>query len=723
MMLKAKKIAYVIISVLLIFSVLSLFGYSSEGKIEPLKEWDGLQVYSEAQISGYKTTQEEIEGTVYKSSIGNSYIRLNFDELKFNTVLVKLKYDIDEESHAKLFYDIGETESFLISDNYLDSYIASGGKTVVFQSHDAIDSDSMAINIDGSFSIESISVYMADGSTAELQISYISLAVLTLTLAILLIFEKKLGYFAWIRTLAKKELDRIKELRNGKRLPFILHISAFISSALLILSIAVLITVQYYSIPAIFAVFILAVIATALQLADRIHSGQACTAPKLFVTVAVLVGIMMCYTSPVTTHVSWDDEVHFRHSYETAQLFEEEQTLANYKLYSRNYKVANYLSSPRSFVRIMAEEAQLPIEYEFEPSNPYTLISYTPTIAANALGNLLGTNLSGLIMLNRLANLFVYVFICYLGIKKLKSGAFLFSAVCLLPSVLYLACSIGYDSWLTAWILYGFAYIISELQQPDKKITASDIVKILLAFFVGCSAKAVYCIMMIPLLFLNKEKFSSPKHARRFRAFVIITVIVIAAILIIPGILYFDLYSDSRGGNGVNSTEQIIYIVTHPLQYAKTLLWHIGNYFSFSRFNEYNSTYGFIDGYDGSNNMFFGTLATAIIMLCIFTDRKEDDLYQAKPMQRMKRATLITCFVQIIFIVTTMYIGFNEVGSAEIFGCQFRYLFPLMCPIFFFLRPKCSVNYFKPQAYAATVFGGLAFNLLIGYLLTYLIYI
>ena len=142
-----------------------------------------------------------------------------------------------------------------------------------------------------------------------------------------------------------------------------------------------------------------------------------------------------------------------------------------------------------------------------------------------------------------------------------------------------------------------------------------------------------------------------------------------------------------------------------------------------ARFNEYNSTYGYIDGYDGSGSMFFGTIATAIIALCIFTDRKEDELYESRHMQIMRWIVIMTCFIQVVFIVTSMYIGFNAVGSRQILGSQFRYLFPLMCPLFFFMRPKCSRNYFSTKNYEALVFGGLTFNLFIGYLLTYLIYI
>ena len=718
---RSKKILFAVISLVLIFSFLSLFNYSAEGKIEPLKSWNASEIAQNGELNGYTTYEEDGE-TVYKSLVKGAYIKLSFEEQSFNTVLVELDDELGAEATAILFYGAA-SETFLGSEDYLPSYIVSEGQTVMFRSSETLTSDCIALNLDGEFSVKDVRLYMIDGSAARLSVSYVAAGVLALTLILAAVFEKKLGYFAFIKAKITDELALIRELRNGKRLAYLLHLGAVISASLLILSVAILVAISHYSIAAIFIIFFLSVIAMALQLADRISSGRGSGAAKLFLTVSLLVGIMMSYTSPATTHTSWDDEIHLRHAYEATDVFGNETTVAKYKMFSHSYTVSGFLSDPSTFARTIAEENELPATYELSNCNAYTLISYAPMIGVNLLAKAFSIDLAKVVVLCRLANLFAYAFICYQGIKKLRGGAFIFSAVCLLPSILYLACSIGYDFWLTAWLVYGFAYIISELQQPQKKIRTSDVIKILLAFFIGCSAKALYCIMMLPLLFLGKDKFPTPAHAKRFRVFVILTVVLIAAILIVPGLLFFNLYSDSRGGSDVNSYGQIRYILTNPFEYASTLLRHLGNYCSIARFNEYNSTYGYIDGYDGSGSMFFGTIATAIVALCIFTDRKEDDLYESRPMQRMRWITLFTCFVQVVFIVTSMYIGFNAVGSHEILGSQFRYLFPLLCPIFFFMRPKCSRNYFSTRTYEALVFGGLTFNLFIGYLLTYLIYI
>ncbi|MBO7310291.1 MAG: DUF2142 domain-containing protein [Clostridia bacterium] len=718
---KTKKILFAIISLVLIFSFLSLFNYSAKGKLEPLKQWNASEISDNGSLTGYTTYEKDGE-TVYKSLVTGAYIKLSFDEQKFNTVVINLNNEIGEKAVAMLFYD-AESETFLGSEDYLSSHIVAEGQTIMFRSSEPLKSDCIALNIDGEFSVKDVTMYMVNGSSASLQLSYIALAVLLLTIALVAIFERKLGYFGFFADKIRNEAALLRELREGKKLAYILHIAAVVSSLLLALSIAVLISISHYSIAAIFVIFFLAVIAVALQLADRISSGRGAGAAKLFLVVSLLVGIMMSYTSPASTHTSWDDEIHLRHAYEASNIFESETTIAKYKMFSHNYRVSEYLSNPTTFAKTIAEENEISAVYDFESVNSYTLISYAPMIAVNLLASAFSVDLAKIIVLCRLANLFAYAFICYIGIKKLRGGAFIFSAVCLLPSVLYLSCSIGYDFWLTAWLVYGFAYIISELQQPDKKIQTKDVIKILLAFFIGCSAKAIYCLMMLPLMFLGKDKFPTPKHAKRFRLFVVLTIVLIAAILIVPGLLFFDLYSDSRGGSDVSSYGQISYILSNPLEYASTLLRHLGNYCSIARFNEYNSTYGFIDGYEGSGSMFFGTIATAIIMLCIFTDRKKDELYESRRMQIMRWVVLMTCFIQVVFIVTSMYIGFTAVGWRQIVGTQFRYLFPLMCPLFFFMRPKRSLNYFGTKSYEAWVFGGLAFNLFIGYLLTYLIYI
>ena len=76
--------------------------------------------------------------------------------------------------------------------------------------------------------------------------------------------------------------------------------------------------------------------------------------------------------------------------------------------------------------------------------------------------------------------------------------------------------------------------------------------------------------------------------------------------------------------------------------------------------------------------------------------------------------------MQVVLIITSLYVGFTPVGADTVMGCQQRYLLPLMLPLCFFLAPKGLRASISPRVMGAVVFGGLAANILMSYFTTYL---
>lgn len=736
---KSRKIIYCVLSLLLIFTLLCSFRFASDD-IKPTQHWDYTQIKEHAKSFGYQVEKDPETGLdVYKSILGISYLSLPHDGSDFDIVVVKLSSPItveneDEEddkysqepNEPRLYYNL-EADGRFVNGNYCDSVNVDAGSTMnaettlVFKTAFPEEKNAIALNIDGEFSIDSVSVYETTGKTATLKFNPISFACFALILILSALLERKLGFFSFISSKVKNEISRIKELKASDNRHFAVHLSSLISTLVLTVSVVVLVMLARFTKVTIAAVFVIGTVAVILQLIDKIRFEHGTTnAARLFLTVALLVGVTFCYTSPVTTHASWDDEAHFSNSYMAAVMGNNDQSLAEAKLFSYQYSVEDYLSNPNHFIRLMAEESEIHTEYEHSFGNVYTHISYLPMILVIALSKLLSADMIKILVLCKFANMLAFAFIAYTGIKKLKSGALIFSAVCLLPCVLFLSCSIGYDFWLIGWMVYCFAYIISLIQQPDRKITPVDCAKILLAFFVGCSAKALYCVLMLPLMFINKEKFQKPSHAKIFRLLTVLTVILIIAILVLPGIFSFNFYADSRGGEDIDPIAQFIYVISHPVEFAHTLFMHISDLCSLKRFNIYSATYGYLDGHNGSNQLLYGTVALIILLYCIIVDRKEDDNYECSLMQKTRWITHITCFLQVVVICGAMYAAFNNVGSTSLYGTQFRYLFPMLAPFAFFLTPKrvrCSTSL---QSSYAFIFGGITLNLLVGYLTTYL---
>ncbi len=583
------------------------------------------------------------------------------------------------------------------------------------------DEQVLKLNISDSCAIDSISIYNNTGSGVKLYPNLIAIIALACILLLLLAIEKPLGFYRWAFSRVTSLILDLRELNKGKKIYLILRLGAIVFTAALVTLVLIFLTFNLYTDLAIITVFAVSVLAVIFQLAYRISTGNGAEPAKLFLVICLIAGIMFCFTAPATTHSSWDDEAHLKGSYAIATLSDEATSVAQAHLFQLRYRVADFVKDPLTFTKILVQESNLPINYHLSIESLYTAVSYSPFIAAILLSNILGADIAIMLSLCRFANLLAYAVIVYFAIKKLKHGGYIFSALCLMPATLFLACSISYDSWLTAWMAYAFACIISKYQQPEKKITLWTAAEILLAFFLGCGAKAIYCAMMLPLLFIGMHKFKKPSSAVWFKIAATLMVVSILAILFLPGIFSFDMYSDPRGGENVNSTEQIKYVLTHPFNYAKTLLLHMANYVSLRNFVDYSAGYGFLTGYVEHPFAIFGTISAMLLAFSILTDTSNDGIYSSKRNSLFRFTVFVTCFIQVVLICSSMYAGFTDVGATYINGCQFRYLYPILIPLCYIMTPKRLCVFMPQQRRNTIIFGGLTLNLFFGYLMMYII--
>ncbi len=741
-MLKIKKFFYFVVTIILILSLLS-FTHLSSDNVKPSQKWNAEEIKEQAILTGcvyeYDT---DLDMFAYKSLVSSSYLVLPHDGSNYNTVVVKLKNDIYAESEIdedaeteeskendatakkeekerfatpRLYYNFDEDGRFL-SNDFCTATEISNSNTLVFSSYQVEEKNTLALNIDTVYAIEEITVYDIAASSIKTQISLPAIIVFFAVLLILLIIEPKFGYYKAIKQKIADEVNYTRELARGKRSKLLLHLGAMIFTLVLIAFIMLMITINCYTSASLLLSFVFCVLAVGLTLADRISSGKGCGQVKLFLVVAVLVGIMMCYTAPPASATTWDDGTHFRHSYNMANLYQGEESFSLYKLYGL-YGWGKYTPDPTHFTRIMVAESAVELDFPSDTVNAYTAISYLPMASVISVISLLGADLIKILVLCRFATLAVFAYVCYMGIRKLKGGVLVFSSILLLPGVLFFGCSISYDSWMVAWFVYAFATVFSVFQDPERKFTTAELVKILIALFVACAPKSPYCVMLLPLLFISKNKFQSPKSSKNFKICTVLVLLLILAIMIIPGIFVYDLYSDPGGGSNVSSMGQIMYILSHPIRFIKLLSTHLLDYLSFSIFADHGIAYGYLNGTNEGYTHIF-TVAMLIIGFCMFNDRKTEDI--SRQSKWFQPFLYLASFATVVLIATIMYLAFNDVGSNVINGCQYRYTFPLLAPILFCMRPRRIYSEIPEKTVLSLVYGGLAFNLLFGYAYVYL---
>lgn len=695
-----KKIAYFLITVALIFTALSTVRYGDGEGPREVQTWNADALASvEAVGCDLRVTENGVSVTPQGDG---AYLVLPLNGQAYNLVSIGLAEPLAEGVETYVHDHPTETATG-------KSYRADGGKTLYFNMPTQEGDEAIRVDVLVPMTLQSVSTLVITGTPVPLTFNLRATLVLAAAILILMLLEKRLGYFGWLRQKVCGEVSHVRDLwREGKTVSSVLYAVAWTVTLVFLLTVGVLILLGIYTKVAVYSVFALGLIALVLQLVRLCFLCGGVAPAKLFLAVAILAGMVLIYAMPPVVYVSWDDQIHYWQAYEVPHLLDSDISLAETRLYvHRLYSIDTYAENPEAFVYSIVQGDSIDVEHDPYMPNPYIALGYLPMSFAIGILSLADADMVTLMVLCRLANLLTYAFIVYAGIRKLKSGAYIMSAVCLLPTAVFLASTCNYDFWLTAWVAYGLSTVLSVLQTPDRKFTAAELSRILIAFFLACGPKAIYFFMLTPLLFLPKERFESPLQVKRFRKWTLITMGLIVLFLLIPMFVLPGAYTDVRGGSDVNSVGQIKFILSNPFRYAGILFKFLGEYVSLVSLNHGACFFAYLGGPHG----FFGTVAGFLLLYCAFTDRREDDGYEG--MTRTRVAGLLTCLGQVVLVATSLYVGFTPVGLGTINGCQFRYLFPIFLPFFFFLVPKgikCKIN---ERFQGMFVYAGLGLNILL----------
>jgi uncharacterized membrane protein len=210
----------------------------------------------------------------------------------------------------------------------------------------------------------------------------------------------------------------------------------------------------------------------------------------------------------------------------------------------------------------------------------------------------------------------------------------------------------------------------------------------LMALYIGCGPKMVYFSLGLPMLFMGKKKFNSEKERKVYFLATLTTIALIFISFALPFFLNIGGNSDIRGGAGVDSGGQFSFIIRNPFKYAAILVKFILEYVSVSNMNINIANFC----YFGVPNQICGTIGVFLILFAAFADHK-CDVY--KDRRKLAIITWLSCIVQVVLIATALYISFTPVAHHTVNGCQYRYLFPIMIPFFYFFgseKIECKIK-------------------------------
>ena len=429
-----------------------------------------------------------------------------------------------------------------------------------------------------------------------------------------------------------------------------------------------------------------------------------------FLVVALICGTLLVF-SETKSFISWDDHIHYKNadsltlkgiiSKKTEDIYSKTNSVPHsYSIHEQ--KVIDEFFNNRVKKNISKNKKS---EFSFSVKEFYNKIGYLPAASALMMGRILHLPYDLIFVLGRFSNLLVYSLVVFFAIRKLNSGKMLLAAIALLPTSIFLASNYSYDFWVTSFTMLGLAYLFSELQQPEKKLSKKNALIMLGSFVAGLGPKAIYFPLMLLLFLLKPSKFKSSHDYKKFIWASVISVVIVLGSFVLPFFISGDGGGDMRGGVAVNSAEQVKFILTQPIEYAKILFNFMVNYINPINAGGFMTSFAYL----GSVNGFF-LLLTLLIFVAI-TDKnnfdKESSSFKIKSLMGM------TYIFTVSLICTALYVAFTAVGSETIAGVQPRYLTPLILPLLYVFGHSYA-NPINKNIYNTVIFAVLAAATLAG---------
>lgn len=285
------------------------------------------------------------------------------------------------------------------------------------------------------------------------------------------------------------------------------------------------------------------------------------------------------------------------------------------------------------------------------------------------IGRIMQLNPYITLYLAKIFNFISFLVLGYYTIKKIPFGKLLVLAYFMMPMMLHQATSISADSLSNSVPLFFIAYTLQLLKRKETMNLKEEILYYFLIAVIAV-AKTVYMpLAFLSLLFIGNNNYSKTKKTR------IILISTITSVVISAGWYMFGMisYPDPRGyisEHGINGTEQIKYILSNPIEYAKVLYHTLDEKLESYVFSLVGSNLGWL-------NIGVKTITiTGFIVLVVgapFLSKHE------KTLNNKERLWIGLIFLgTVLFILTALYVGWTSVGSGMVEGIQGRYFIPIV---------------------------------------------
>lgn len=393
--------------------------------------------------------------------------------------------------------------------------------------------------------------------------------------------------------------------------------------------------------------------------------------PRNFLLIALLIGLFYV----VVTRFAYctDEEYHFQRAFSITNgdfmpVWLDGQTGVyvpkGYYFFAdhEHWSLANYYQNADLVAPVRVLEF-----YARARSASYLPVCYLPSALGLGLGRLFGLPVALMLVLGRATNYLVYVFVCWLALRRVKKFQTVLFLTALIPTCLELAGTLTNDSTLIAFSLLFLSICLHyAFDETDGRIETKDIVLLAVSAFFILSAKYMgYFAVVLLVLFIPKKRAENKRTALLAvgGTFLLIAALQVWAVAAYAGSLDYTYQT------GANVQGQLQYILHHPASFLKVLVLDFMS-------NLVNRLHFFID----NGNMSLNFLAEPLALLPIFGALLSKD----KPELSLRQKTgwsalwLAAAVATVLISTAALYISFTPVGETFVKGMQNRYVLPVI---------------------------------------------
>ncbi len=324
----------------------------------------------------------------------------------------------------------------------------------------------------------------------------------------------------------------------------------------------------------------------------------------------------------------------------------------------------------------------------------YSPTLYIPHVIGIGLSRLFNLKPINELYIGRISGFLFWIGVIFFSIKIIPVYKELFTFLALLPASLSINTNLSGDTVSNALSFFWIATMFSAIYTGNKKLSWRWVGLLVLSIFVTSINKPVYFPLVFLLFLVPDEMLPTPRLLKYGIPGLTMLVVVLWSLyssgLFIPYDRYDTHIRDAQGiHKGVDPGEQLEYIVTHPLSFAKTSLI---SYAETARatWAHYIGKFGWYKNY--LPTWLIGILSLYMLLLLLLKNMERPFSFPKKH----RKVFLAISLTMILAVTVSLYMQWNPVGNDRVWSLSGRYFIPVF-PLFFLAisRPTFKISYLQ----------------------------